>query len=232
MKTYYSKDVEMYMENDWIAKMLHDNTSVDEKLIRTDSWLVEMENKRMIYADVYGDLLTKGNYKVLDVGGGYTSLTKVLAQKNNYTLMDFLAHGGSEYIKTHKELNLNWIGEDWNGVNLTEDYDIIVANDIFPDVDQRLELFLDKFLPHCKELRLIVTYYNKPMFYTTKRIDDTEIMTFLSWDGEITGIKLSHYLKYMVNTTEQELLKMKNEKESIYRNGRQVAYIKFNGFLS
>ena len=110
-----------------------------------------------------------------------------------------------------------------------ENYDIIIANDIFPDVDQRLELFIEKMLPNCGELRLVLTYYNTPKFYLTKRTDDTELMTFLSWDGEIMGLKLKKYLDRIENTSSAELDDMKSNFSSIYRNGRQVSYIRLLG---
>ena len=166
---------------------------------------------------------------VLDVGGGYNSLTKVLAKNSEYTLMDFMAHGGDDYLKeVSEEYRINFLQADWYECNEIKEYDIIIANDIFPDVDQRLELFLDKMLPKCKELRLVCTYYNNPKFYQTKRVDDSEIMTFLSWDGEITALKLRKYME-RADIKESELNIMKTDCTSIFRNGRQVAYIKFKG---
>ena len=88
-----------------------------------------------------------------------------------------------------EEYNIHWLNADWYDEDF-ETYDIVIANDIFPDVDQRLEIFIDKMLPKCKELRLVLTYYNEPRFYQMKRNDDSEVLTFLSWDGEILGMKL------------------------------------------
>lgn len=165
------------------------------------------------------------------LGGGYTSLTKVLAQNCEYTLLDFMAHGGNDYLKSiAREYKIQWMSRDWYDADI-EKYDIIIANDIFPDVDQRLELFLDKMLKRCKELRLVLTYYNKPKFYTTKRTDDLEIMTFLSWDGEITGLKLKKYLDRMNDTAKYELDNMQDIQSSIFYNGRQVSYINLKGEL-
>lgn len=179
---------------------------------------------------MYGDiLLNEKNMRVLDIGGAYTSLTKVLAKNCEYTLLDFMAHGGDDYLKSvSQEYKIQWMQKDWYDAEIGE-YDIIIANDIFPDVDQRLELFLDKMLKHCKELRLVLTYYNEPKFYTTKRTDDLEIMTFLSWDGEITGLKLKKYLGRLNNTVESELDDMTNIQSSIFYNGRQVSYITLKG---
>ena len=225
MKTYTKEALNEYMKNDWIYKLLLDNTQ-DNKT-RYDEWLFEIEAKRLIYADIYGDILMQSceNKKVLDVGGGISAMTPLLAANCNYTLVDFLAHGGKEM----NGLTMNWKNMDWYDFEIQDVYDIVIANDIFPDVDQRLEMFIDKFLPHCNELRLVMTYYNTAKFYLTKRCDDPELMTFLSWDGEITALKMMKYLSCAINTTKEELASMKYEKNSIYRNGRQVSYIALRG---
>lgn len=231
MKIYSQDNLKEYLKNDWILQLLKENMNEHEKLIRTNQWMLEMESKRVIYADVYGDILTaqKENISILDIGGGYNALTKVLARNSSYTLIDFLAHGGNQYLKEiSKSHKINWYPIDWYSYGEEKAYDLIIANDIFPDVDQRLELFLDKMLPKCKELRLVLTYYNVPKFYETKRLDDSEIMTFLSWDGEITALKLKKYLDY-AEITKSELEMMKTDNASIFRNGRQVAYVKFQG---
>ena len=93
----------------------------------------------------------------------------------------------------------------------------------------RMNIFLDKVLPLCREVRLVITYYNFPMFYQMGRSDDPEILTFLSWDGEITELKLRKYRNRMIDTSDEELYLMKSETESIYRNGRQVSYLRLRG---
>ena len=226
MKTYTEKDLEEYLKNDWILELIKQNVDDAEREVRTNQWLTNMDNKRLIYADVYGDILHKKSFgKVLDVGGGYNALTKILASHAQYTLLDFIAHGGQEVIKNVSEMyGIKWLERDWYEIEDMDNYDVIVANDIFPDVDQRMELFIDRMLPHCRELRLVVTYYNTPRFYTTKRTDDSEIMTFLSWDGEITAVKLRKYMDRS-SISEYDLQFMRENKSSIYRNGRQVAYV-------
>ena len=92
-----------------------------------------------------------------------------------------------------------------------------------------MELFIDKMLPRSRELRLVLTYYNSPRFYTAKRVDDSEILTFLSWDGEITALKLMKYKERLIDTTEGQLGRMQSNNESIFRNGRQVSYIVLRG---
>ena len=232
MISYNIEMLNKYLKNDWILKLIDENTNQTEADIRTNKWLVEMDNKRMIYADVYGDILEMNNKEktVLDIGGGVTALTKNLGKNSDYTLCDFLAHGGTDYIKDHlEEYDINWLNSDWYNTDF-KTYDIVIANDIFPDVDQRLELFIDKMIPICKELRLVLTYYNSPWFYQMKRSDDSEVLTFLSWDGEILGLKLKKYLPRM-DAGSTDLDFMKRNEESIYRNGRQVCYIVLRGDL-
>lgn len=235
MKNYQKSDLENYLQNDWIYQMLSDEECEAEKEIRTNEWMSTMENKRMVYADVYGDILRfekeegKTKWRVLDVGGGFSALTKVLARNTDYTLVDFLAHGGNEYVRTQ---DVHLIEKDWNEVELEGPYDLVIANDIFPDVDQRMELFIDRMLPICRELRLVLTYYNSPKFYTTKRTDDSEIMTFLSWDGEITALKLKKYVHRLFDTPAEQIEEMKDNFSSIYWNGRQVSYIRIKGDLA
>lgn len=231
MKIYNKNDLKKYMQNDWILKEIEKKELIEEKDVRTNCWLKEIEAKRMIYADVYGDFISGENQdlKVLDVGGGYNSLTKVIAQNVDYTLCDFLAHGGDYAVSS----NIKWINEDWNTYydNLfqnNERYDIIVANDIFPDVDQRLEIFIERSMKIAKEIRIVLTFYNNPKYYLTKRIDDSEIMTFLSWDGEITATKLGKYMS-IKDFSSKERKNMIETKESVFHNGRQVAYCVIKG---
>lgn len=235
MKIYTQAMLDAYLKNDWILKLLNKEEDVADTEVRTHKWLKEMDNKRLVYSDVYGDLLKdKSDVSVLDVGGAYTSLTKCMLKNVNYHLLDFIAHGGEATIgeiekKCEKKF---WINSDWmDAANDSKTYDIVIANDIFPDVDQRMELFLDKFLPKCKELRIVLTFYNTPKYYRAKRVDDSEILTFLSWDGDITALKLRKYCDRLIDTTEAEIDSIIDYKDSIYRNGRQVAYVRLKGDL-
>ncbi len=232
MKTYRKEDLDKYLLDDWVKRLMESelNRVHGDRNNRYDDWLFEIEGKRLIYADVYGDILRnelEEGTSVLDVGGGYTSLTRILSQNSRYSLMDFLAHGGKEFVAECQDIT--WIDKDWYETTGDDEYDIIISNDLFPDVDQRMELFLDKYIPICKEIRIVLTYYNYPRFYTTQRIDDPEIMTFLSWDGEITSMKLAKYSERLIDTTEHELDLMKTERESIYRNGSQVSCVSLKG---
>lgn len=123
-----------------------------------------------------------------------------------------------------------WVSEDWYEFLPERTYDVIIANDIFPDADQRLQLFIEKFLCCCKELRMSLTYYNVPRFYTTKRVDDTEIMTFLSYDGRITRMVLEGFRDRVKGGWDETVAAaMLRQNESLYRNGRQVMQVTLVG---
>ena len=123
-----------------------------------------------------------------------------------------------------------WVSEDWYEFLPGRTYDVIIANDIFPDVDQRLQLFIEKFLGCCKELRMSLTYYNEPRFYTTQRVDDTERLTFLSYDGRITRMVLEGFRDRVKGGWDETVAAaMLRQNESLYRNGRQVMQVTLVG---
>lgn len=66
MRTYTNTDLEEYLKNDWIKDFINHHIDDREREIRTNQWLSNMDNKRLIYADVYGDILReKSSKKVL-----------------------------------------------------------------------------------------------------------------------------------------------------------------------
>lgn len=232
MKIYNDRDVQNYKSNDWILELMLHSIEEEERFITTNRWLLEDINKRMIYADVYGDILReRTKSKILDVGGGINTLTKVLAQNSDYQLIDILAHGGEEYLRKHRELERSWKAVDWYQMELGEDKDIIIANDIFPNVDQRVELFIEKMLPHCRELRMIITYYNIPHWYVARRSDAEEILTVLCYDGATTAMKLQKFEPWIMDAESKDWAFMKEDRTSIYPNGRQVVYIRMRGSI-
>ena len=166
-------------------------------------WLKESLPKRIIYYELYSDFILNGNKKILDIGGGYCGITKTLALENDYTLLDIC----------NSDIAINHIQKDWYDIKDTkESYDVIIANDIFPNVDQRLEMFLYYFLPKCKEMRLSLTYYDNYKFYKTKRIDGDEIFHQLEWNSEQTEKVMKKYKKD---------IKLPYDK-SVFPNGRQI----------
>jgi len=164
----------------------------------------------MLYKDL---ILESGGKSVLDIGGGYNGITNIIASKNDYTLLDICDSGE----------NIQHIQDDWYKLRYKKNiYDVIIANDIFPNVDQRLEPFLYYFLPKCKEMRLSLTYYNKWKYYQTKRTDGDEIFYQLSYNGRQTKDILD---KFFDRSFEALLL----DQPSLFLNGRQIYILKEKG---
>lgn len=173
---------------------------------------------------MYQDLLLEGNKKILDVGGGISALTNYIASKNEYYLLDILSHDKNrvdEYF-----LRGNLVQKDWYDFSTRDRYDVIVANDLFPNVDQRLEIFLNKFLPSTKEIRLSLTYYPNNRFYHVKRLDAEENLCFLAWDGEQTARLIQKYDSRISNIN-YEIFDASID--SVFENQRQVCIVTING---
>ena len=216
-----------YKNNDVTLKKLKNITRQPDELFASHQWLLDSLPKRMIYNYIYGDLIepnSKRN-KILDVGGGYCSVSRSLIQYNDYTLLDIMAHDNHNNLKSiEKSLNKKfWINSDWFYFNPEIKYDIIISNDLFTNVDQRIELFLEKYLPLCNEMRLSITYYNIPRYYTVKRVDADEILNIIAWDGFQVRRVLEKFNNYII---EFNVDIFNQNPKSLFNNNRQVIFIK------
>jgi hypothetical protein len=217
---------ESYLRYDPVLKFLEEMARNNDASFTSHRWLLESAPKRMIYFYIYGDLLqpTTQPKKVLDVGGGYTSLSRRILRNHHYTLLDIMAHDSHENLrKVEASLGKSfWVNSDWYQFNPTDGYDFVVANDLFPNVDQRLELFLKKFLPICQEMRLALTYYNTPRFYHVKRLDADEVLCLLAWDGRQVGQILEKYID-RIEAPNLEILFQ--DPPSLFANKRQICMV-------
>ncbi len=232
--TFDRKMLDAYLENDVILQMLHEggNRFGEGSAFKSEKWLFDSPAKRMIYFYMYGDLLREtGTMKrILDVGGGYCRLTTRLLANHEYSLIDIMVHDDhSRLLDIEKKLEKEfWMNSDWLGLDDKNTYDIVIANDIFPNVDQRVSLFLDKFLPVCHEMRISFTCYNTPTYYTVKRIDAEEILQIEAWNGARLQQVLQPYLE-SVGTADLSPLLARDE--SIFSNRRQVVHAILKGRL-
>lgn len=214
MKLYTKKDLGKYLENDWILKEI--NKYPKDDIFVSQKWLKEIPAKRMIYADVYGELLKTKGKKILDVGGSFCGLSRILVKNHDYTLIDIMAHESQERIKkVESEIGKFWVDSDWLDFEIKTNYDLIIANDIFPNVDQRLGKFIKKFIPYAKSIIITLTCYEEDRFYKVKRIDADEIFTIQPWTSSITSLVLTEALGQQVPVLEKT-------RESVFKNGRIV----------
>lgn len=231
MLVFTNSHLEDYLAHDRILDMLKTASEpLDGDLFTTHRWLVESQPKRMIYDHVYGDLFagTARAKTVLDVGGGFTALTRILVRRHAYQTLDIMAHDSVSAARREElALKKNFlIQKDWYEFEPSSAYDVIIANDLFPNVDQRLEIFLNRYLPFCREMRLTLTFYNISRWYKVRRTDADEVFHMLAWDGAQLMQTLNKFSKQFILPIPDLSL---HNAPSLYANQRHICYIKIKG---
>lgn len=165
-REYTQADLDEYLKNDVILEDLRRYSGDAD--FSSHKWLEKIPAKRMIYHDVYGELFGTRNKRVLDIGGGFWGKSRELIQNHDYTLVDIMTRDSHEKLRSiERELGKFWDSGDWYDFNIDGEYDYIVANDIFPNVDQRLGKFLQKFRPYARKMILTLTCYDRQSMIDT-----------------------------------------------------------------
>ncbi|GGD02665.1 hypothetical protein GTQ45_01475 [Pyruvatibacter mobilis] len=220
--------LDAYMDEDSIAELIKQISKPRDHELTCQRWLMNSSAKRLGFSMLYGDLLSTSGKRILDIGGGLTCLTNKLASQHDYHLVDLMAHDSPEHVEELRGSppSFRVDQQDWYEVPLDQEYDVIVANDIFPNVDQRLALFLNKAIPACSQLRVSLTYHNAPRFHFAKRLDADEVFCMLAWNGPQVAAVLSEYQTRFANWQPNGF---EQDRESLYPNGRQVCIATLNG---
>lgn len=227
MKLFTKLSLEKYSKTDEILKIIDDYEKFTDFKLISHQWLKSSVIKRHIFQEVYAPLFLNKKLKILDVGGGYSSITKYFIENHDYTLLDIMSHDDhSEFKNLSDKLSFRWINDDWHNHKPDENYDLIIANDIFPNVDQRLEGFLKKYTNFSKNLNLSLTYYNNDRFYKVKRVDAEEVLFLKAWNGEMLSNTLSKF-----TTINENSIFCQKSGESLFNNGRSVVSIQLPGNL-
>ena len=230
MKLVTPEAVNNYLQNDITLHRLEKASSIVDADFVCEKWLRESQAKRCVLEELYGEIFASTRrLRILDIGGGLTSLTAGLAIRHDYTLVDLLAHENEHKTRVITQAaGRNFIvASDWATL-LESQYDIILANDLFPNVDQRLQLFLNFMLPQTCRIKMSLTWYGKPRYYLTKRVDAEEIFCMLAWDSSQLRRVLSQF-KTKILHPDFEILK--EQRVSPYPNERQVCTVEFIGKL-
>lgn len=228
MKPYSQKDLDKYLDNDWVLEEIKKNSQDD--IFISQKWMKEIPAKRMIYADVYEELLKTNGKKILDVGGGFCGLSRKLIENHNYTLIDIMTAGSGEKLRSvEKETGKNfWQNKDWDEFEPEGNYDLIIANDIFPNVDQRLGKFLRKYKGRARKMILTLTCYDQKsrladwtekvmtlVYNRVKRTNGDKIIFVRAPSTEETN-------KILVENLGEKALMLEKGGGSIFKNGRTV----------
>jgi hypothetical protein len=221
-----------YLNNDWIDRDLHQLLQNSDRLFTSDKWLLNSPPKRCIFDLLYKDLIqTKECLRVLDVGGGLSCFACSKFRSIYYEVLDLFHHESDESLRSLQKsfTSVKFIHRDWQEFDFKDKYDLVIANDIFPNVDQRLDEFIEKFSPHTKEIRFSLTYYNQRRAYKVKRVDADEIFFIRPWNGEQVRSALEPWHKTFEESIIKELL---YGTESVFENGRQVCTFFMKGTLA
>lgn len=204
-------------------------TSDDDERLTSHRWLVEDAAKRAIYGHMYGDLFRMEGLRVLDVGGGLSALGRVLASRHEYHLVEMGVHDDSRLVESFQKeagpgLVLHTL--DWYELPDLGVFDVVIANDLFPNVDQRLTMFVERAAHFARELRLSLTFFEDWRFYRTRRVDGDELLTMLAWDRW----QLVHALETAVSDPLGHLSRALGRRaESAFANRRQVCILRCVG---
>lgn len=229
MKVLNEKLLDEYISGgDVIHEFMKECDSSDLQSLTITKWLETTPAKRMVFKELYGDIIlgNQSTRRVLDIGGSVSTLTPTLLQKCNYTTIDILAHETEKQVSFCREfLGKKLWQDDWYRYDYSTGHDLIIANDIFPNVDQRLSLFLDKTLPSTKEIRLLLTVY-EDRYYKVKRCDADEVLWMKAWSMENLVQVLEKYKEHIVNYDSKVL---NGKSGNLYPNKRDTIIVTLKG---
>jgi hypothetical protein len=220
--------LERYLLTDPVAHLCAAAPLVPE--LTSQRWLNQSAPKRLVFDALYADCLEAGaGLSLLDVGGGLSALTPVLARARRYGLIDPLFHETPENMEEIHRASGGFlhVDSDWIDADVG-DWDVIIANDLFPNVDQRLRLFLDWAVARAKEVRLSLTFHNTPRWFTMRREGLEERLTVLAFDGAQTRAALEPFAARISGWAPQLF---DGDDGSVFSNGRQVVICKIQGDL-
>jgi hypothetical protein len=220
--------VDRYLQDDTLLRRLAPWHRGPDDEMACQRWLNDTPAKRYIANALYDDLLACEGLRIVDIGGGLTSMTRALAARHEYLLIDIMAHDGPSAIDAFlaETPPFSLRREDWHTASLPEQADVVIASDLFPNVDQRLTLFLQRMQPIAGEVRLSLTYYNEPRSYAVKRLDADEVFYILAWDGAQTARAL---LPFRSAIDRPDFDVFDAESDSAFANRRQVAVLRLFG---
>jgi len=227
IKTFTNQDLNMYSieKKDYILPIV--KTKLRRKFFSEfficNEWLISSLAKRMLFDEVYGDLLIPSSkrLKILAVGGGVNLAQKLIANNHDYTVIDILNYDKKEtseyFFKMH---GIKLINNDWFFCMADfEKFDLIIANDLFPNVDQRLDDFLQAVYNSGASFRILLTFYDNK-FYSAKRVEGDEIVFMKAWNLQNVKASLKNSL---LHVPKEIAASLNNASSTLFSNNRRVA---------
>lgn len=191
-------------------------------------WLRESPGKLKAFNLCYGGLLGGGGVsglRVADVGGGISHLTPNLIERGSYILVDPIHHlGDSEHALLERFRPNKWLWrDDWKQYGF-RDTDLVIANDIFPNVDYRIGEFLDTlYFSSVSEVRLVVTLFYGNRSMTVSRLGSGELLTVIPLPTE----EVVRLLQRFDPSQSYSDILLKPDYDSEWSNGRYMVFLRF-----
>jgi hypothetical protein len=221
-----------YMADDWVLREMDSlPASPGYESFMVQGWMRSMPEKRCTFSKVYSDVLKeREGLRILDVGAGISVFTPEFIAKHAFQMVDPLCPQDRAAIedlspKLPREV---FFQKDWVDFPDDRKFDLIVANDLFPNADQRLREFVEWSLPRCKALRLVLTYFVTPRSYTCMRVDYEEYITVSAWRPEWVRWTLADFAERIEGFAPEKIPEASSE---IFKNGRSVVFVEIRGDL-
>lgn len=228
MKRIELSGYQEFLNSDWVLAQLVKLARLIDISFPSQRWLLESGSKRYVFSCLYAELLKSQTerFSVLDIGGGLTSFTRPLVKKHSYQVAQLSAHDDEALVKTfEKECGQSFVTfSDWRDVSLHQ-YELVIANDIFPNVDQGLDTFLALAREAHTRVKLSLTWHTPRVHYRLRRSDGNELLTMVSWTGDQLLHSLMPYIPLIRDYSSKVIL---DSATSIFPNGRNVALIEMD----
>lgn len=183
------------------AKQLFDSINVAAE---SNRWLEGQAWKRVVTDWVYRPLLENPDWPVLDVGGGLGAPVVELARNPLYELVERATHEGREaYQRLEASIGRGFVRtEDWAETDAWDG--TIVANDVFPNVDQRLQRFLDRCASKATRVRASLTYY-PDLYFDVVRKPSGEHLVMKAANAELVQLAVSRFAETVGEEWDEEV---------------------------
>lgn len=206
-----------YLEDDWVAQRIRDSEIGPGATDFTDNWLLESSPKRFLYHMMYGDLLNKNlHISIAEIGPGNGSTASWVAEGRKWLPIDT-----DPNFEEKCGINGDW-GENWRDI---ESCQMVLANDVFPNVDQRVGMLFKLFLESSMtKLRISLTFFSDVKTYAAKRLDGDEVLTVKAMQThEAKSVLLENFPGYanIIHAAFSDV------PSSIFPNGRLVLVVDF-----
>lgn len=138
-----------YAKDDYLLPLILDSKKyINDSVLQTREYrnMIRYVWKRAMFHHIFGDVMSK---KILDLGGGYCGVRKLI-ENPNYTLLERREVFGALPTKTVIGQIEHYLSD--------EEFDVVVCSDLLVSNFRDIKYLFDKFLPLCREFRFSLTF--------------------------------------------------------------------------